>query len=299
MKRIYIAGCGGMLGEAMHAQLSKDYQIKCTDIDVNEDWLSFCDFRDYDEYQADVLEFNPDILIHLGAHTDLEYCEKEADDTYLTNTVSVENACYIANKLNVPLVYISTAGIFHSDKDTYDDWDQPSPVGHYARSKYLGEQIVANRVKKHFVFRAGWMMGGGPKKDKKFVNKIMKQIDSGADKLFVVNDKFGTPTYTHDFAKNAIQVVEKEYYGIYNMVCQGLTSRLEVAEEMLKIMKIDDKIELVKVSSDHFSKTYFAPRPVSERLLNKKLEFRGLNLMQDWRISLREYLTTYFHAPKS
>ena len=84
MKRIYIAGSGGMLGEAMHKQLMKDYTIKCTDIDLNEDWLSFCDFRDYKQYEQDVFDFKPDLLIHLGAHTDLGYCEKEEEDCYKT-----------------------------------------------------------------------------------------------------------------------------------------------------------------------------------------------------------------------
>ena len=47
------------------------------------------------------------------------------------------------------------------------------------------------------------MMGGGPNKDKKFVNKIVKQIQAGQKELFVVDDKLGTPTYTHDFAANS------------------------------------------------------------------------------------------------
>jgi dTDP-4-dehydrorhamnose reductase len=294
MKRIYIAGSGGMLGEAMHKQLMKDYTIKCTDIDLNEDWLSFCDFRDYKQYEQDVFDFKPDLLIHLGAHTDLEYCEKEEEDCYKTNTLAVENACFIANKLMIPIVYISTAGIFHSDQDTYDDWDTPSPRGNYARSKYLGEKIVQSLVPRHFIFRAGWMMGGGPKKDKKFINKIIQQIVSGKKVLHIVNDKFGTPTYTHDFAKNALEVVQSEMYGIYNMVCDGLTSRLDVAQEVIQLMGLEDKIDLVEVTSEHFQETYFAPRPLSERLINRKLDYRNMNHMRNWKLALREYLADYY-----
>ena len=117
MKKIYIAGSGGMLGEAFYSQLKNDYILKCTDIDVNEEWLSFLDFRDLDAYKKDVQAFKPDYLFHLGAYTDLEYCEKNVDDTYLTNTISVENAVYIANALDIPLLYISTAGIFDGNKD--------------------------------------------------------------------------------------------------------------------------------------------------------------------------------------
>ena len=101
-QRIYIAGCGGMLGEAFYTQFNKDYEIKCTDKDVNEEWLSFLDFRDFDNYTKDVMDFKPDYLFHLGAYTDLEFCEQNADDTYMTNTLSVENAVYLANQLDIP-----------------------------------------------------------------------------------------------------------------------------------------------------------------------------------------------------
>ena len=111
-QKIYIAGCGGMLGEAFYAQFKDDYDIKCTDKDVNESWLSYLDFRDFDAYKKDVMSFKPDYLFHLGAYTDLEFCEQNVDDTYNTNTLSVENAVYIANELDIPLLYISTAGIF-------------------------------------------------------------------------------------------------------------------------------------------------------------------------------------------
>ena len=95
-KRIYIAGSGGMLGEAFYAQFKEEYDIKCTDKDVNEDWLSFLDFRERGAYIKDVEDFNPDYLFHLGAYTDLEFCEENKDDTYATNTLSVENAVFIA-----------------------------------------------------------------------------------------------------------------------------------------------------------------------------------------------------------
>jgi len=290
MKKIYMAGSGGMLGQAFYEQFKNSYSLKCTDIDVNESWLSHCDFRDLEEYRKQVKEFRPDFLFHLGAYTDLEYCEQNVDDTYRTNTTSVENAVYIANELDIPLLYISTAGIFDGQQETYDDWDEPNPLGVYARTKFLGEKHVQMHAKRYLICRAGWMMGGGPKKDKKFVQKIMKQIKSGKTELHIVNDKLGVPTYTHDFAKNVRLLLEKEYWGLYNMVCAGLTSRLDVAHEMLRVLKLDSKIKIHEVSSDHFKKEFFAPRPDSERLVNKKLLLRNAMIMRDWKTGLQEYL---------
>ena len=293
-KKIYIAGCGGMLGEGFYTQFKNEYMIKCTDKDVNEDWLSFLDFRDFDEYKKDVMDFKPDYLFHLGAYTDLEFCEQNSDETYITNTLGVENAVYLANELNIPLLYISTAGIFDGKKEFYDDWDIPNPLGVYARSKYMGERFVVENAKRYLVCRAGWMMGSGPKKDKKFVQKLMKQIKEGKKELFIVNDKDGTPTYTHDFAKTVKILIEKEYWGLYNCVCGGQTSRLEVAQELLKVINKEKKIKINIVTSEYFKDVYFAERPASERLLSKKLNLREVNQMRDWRVALKEYVVNYY-----
>ena len=293
-KKIYIAGCGGMLGEAFHHQFKDSYELKCTDKDVNDTWLSFLDFRDYDAYAKDVKDFNPDYLFHLGAYTDLEYCERHPEDTYATNTLAVENAVYIANSLDIPLLYISTAGIFDGAKDLYDDWDMPNPLGVYARSKYMGERYVAENARRFLICRAGWMMGAGPSKDKKFIQKLMKQLKDGKKELFIVDDKDGTPTFTHDFARNVKALIEKEYWGLYNMVCGGETSRLEVAAELLKLNGLEGKVKITSVKSDFFKETYFAERPPCERLVNRKLNLRNLNLMQDWKVALHQYIEKYY-----
>ena len=274
---------------------------RCTDKDVNADWLSFLDFRDFDAYREEVRVFAPDYLFHLGAYTDLEYCELNPDDTYATNTLAAENAVHIANELDIPLLYISTAGIYDGLKETYDDWDQPNPLGHYARSKYMGERFVAENCQRHLVCRAGWMMGGGPPKDKKFIQKLMAQLKSGTTELFIVDDKLGTPTYTIDFARNAELLLSTGFWGVYNMVCAGVTGRLEVARYLIQALGLEREVTINPVSSEHFAKEYFAARPASERLLTTKLDLRGLNVMRDWRVCLDEYLAEryagYLDAP--
>lgn len=295
-KKIYIAGCGGMLGEAFYTQFKDNYDIKCTDKDVNADWLSFLDFRDFEAYKKDVMDFNPDYLFHLGAYTDLEWCEQNEEDSYITNTLSVENAVYIANTLDIPMLYISTAGIFDGEKELYDDWDTPNPLGVYARSKYMGERFVIENAKRYLVCRAGWMMGAGPTKDKKFIQKLMQQLKEGKKELFIVNDKDGTPTYTQDFAKTVKELISKEFWGLYNCVCGGQTGRLEVAQELVKVLGKENEIKITSVPSDYFKDIYFAERPASERLLTRKLDMRGVNKMRDWKIALKEYIDNYYQG---
>lgn len=289
-----MAGAGGMLGEAFYKVFREEFDVRVTDIDVNEAWISYLDFRNLALYSADVKNFKPDYLFHIGAHTSLEYCEENIDDAYATNTIGVENAVYISNELDIPLLYISTAGIFDGEQDTYDDWDTPNPLGHYARSKYMGERFVVENKARYLVCRAGWMMGGGPNKDKKFISKILKQIKAGKKELHIVNDKFGTPTYTHDFAKNVKLLFENEVWGVYNLVCEGKTSRLDVTKEILRLLDLQNSIKIAEVGSEFFQTEYFAQRPLSERLINTKLNLRGLNRMRDWRVCLKEYLESYY-----
>ncbi len=294
MKKIYMAGVGGMLGEAFYKQFKESYKLKCSDIDVNEEWLSYLDFRDEQNYRKEVLEFNPDFLFHIGAYTDLEYCELHQKDTYETNTKSVEYAVSISNDLNIPLLYVSTAGIFDGNKDVYNETDQPNPLGHYARSKYEGEVYVQENSNDFIICRAGWMMGGGEKKDKKFIQKIIKQIKSGKKILHIVDDKDGTPTYTHDFANNCKALLESQHRGLFNMVCDGLTSRHEVACELISLLDLEGQVSIEKVSSDYFKEEYFAERPACERLVNKRLNDLGINTMRDWKVALRDCLNEYY-----
>lgn len=279
-----------MLGDAFYHVFRRQYDVRCTDIDLNADWLSHCDIRDPVQYREDVERFEPDFLFHLGALTDLEYCELHPDEAYATNTLAVENAVHIATDLGIPLLYISTAGIFDGKQETYDDWDEPSPLGHYARSKLAGEMLVRESMTAYLVCRAGWMMGGGPAKDKKFIQKLMLQLKQGKRDLYIVNDKLGTPTYTYDFANNVEELLRSGFWGVYNMVCEGVTSRLDVASELVSHLGLADAVRIHEVPSDHFAEDYFAPRPASERLINRKLNLRGLNRMRSWREALHEYL---------
>jgi dTDP-4-dehydrorhamnose reductase len=292
--KILITGCGGMLGDAFFNYYKSRVNLMATDIDLNESWLKYMDVRDFSKYRKCAIDFKPDIIIHLAAFTDLEYCEKNIEETYRTNTLAVENAVCVAKEINATLVYISTAGIFDGQKKCYDDWDLPNPLNVYGRSKYYGEVFVEKNMEKYFIVRAGWMMGGGEKKDKKFVNKIMKQIISGKTELSVVNDKLGTPTYTFDFAKNVFELIKTEFYGVYNMVCGGNCSRYDVAVEIVNILNRRDRIKIKIVDSEYFAYEYFAPRPYSEELVNKKLGLRELNIMQNWKVSLRDYIMNYY-----
>ena len=109
-----------------------------------------------------------------------------------------------------------------------------------------------------------------------------------------ITDKDADETYTHDFARNVKLLFEKEYWGLYNMVCGGTTGRSEVATEVVRLLNREDEIKVTPVDSSYFAEEFFSMRSPSERLINKKLDIRQCNIMRDWKICLNEYLNSYY-----
>jgi dTDP-4-dehydrorhamnose reductase len=287
-KKILILGCGGMLGQAVYHTLKPNNQVLATDIDLNEPWLEYLDIRDIESIFKTCRSFSPDLIINLAAYTDLEFCEGNKEEAYLVNALGQDNICLVAAKYDIPVVYISSAGIFDGSQEYYNDFEVGHPLSIYGKSKYYGELQTINTLKKYFVFRAGWMMGG-LMKDKKFIKKIYDQITAGKKELFIVADKFGTPTYTWDLARSMDKIISTEYYGLYNIVCEGDCSRFDLAKEFISDLNLSDQIKINVVPSDYFEREYYAPRPASEKLTNQKLKARNLLFMRDWRVCLKEY----------
>jgi dTDP-4-dehydrorhamnose reductase len=289
--KVLITGCGGMLGEAVYATFSPKCTVRATDIDLNEPWLTKLDVRDKAAVTALCEEFKPDYIVHLAALTDMEQCEREFENSYRTNTEAVQFVAHEAQMRGIPLVYISTAGIFDGAKDIYDEDDAPNPLSIYGRTKYLGE-LIAKTVPQHIVVRAGWMMGGGPKKDKKFIGKLFKQIRDGKKEFYAVTDKMGSPCYTWDLARSLFFLLDGGHSGVFHGACDGVASRADVARELFKKIGRADLV-LHEVTSDYFSKDYGASRPASEAFRNNRLKALNPSLTRDWQTCVADYVKAY------
>ena len=188
------------------------------------------------------------------------------------------------------MTFISTAGVFDGTKESgpYTEFDAPNPINTYGATKFEAEKLVAGILEKYYIIRAGWMVGGGADKDHKFVARILSQVREGRTTIHAVGDKFGTPTYTYDFAQNMLELVETPFYGRYHMACLGEGSRYQdVALEIVDFYGRRD-VSVVPVTSDAFVDDYPAPRPRSEMMRNRMLELRGMNRMR--RGAKDEYL---------
>jgi len=297
-ERVLITGAGGMLGNAIFPTFSSRFEsLVATDKDVNEPWLKYLDVRDAKALREQFVELQPTLVLHLAACTDLEFCEVHPAVAEETNAEATRTVAALCEEFGATLVYISTAGVFDGKKDGfYTEADQPRPIMVYGQTKYDGEKHAAAGCSRHFIVRAGWMVGGGATKDKKFVHHMLGQIVSGQKVIRAVNDRWGTPTYTHDFSLNLFRLLDSRRYGTYHMVCEGSGTRFDVARMILDICGGDD-IELIPVPSSYFDENYFAPRPVSEMMINANLRALDINLMRPWQDALQDYIRREFpHA---
>lgn len=280
---ILLTGSNGMVGSYFHELKDTfDEELILTDIDT-------LDVRDYSQVNKQISQNDCSCVIHLAAETDVDLCDKDPDHAFRTNTLGTQNVALACREKDVLMVYISTAGVFGADGKAgpFTEFDTPNPANVYGMTKLKGEEVVEKFLRKYFIIRAGWMMGG-KEKDKKFVAKIKKLMET-KEELRVVNDKIGSPTYAKELVMGIRELLKTDYYGLFHMTNIGTCSRYEMACEMAKILKKDVKI--TPVSSAYFPLP--APRAYSEAMRNMKLDLLGWNRMSHWKDALREYLLSF------
>jgi len=287
-----VTGADGMLGSALCPTLSKrGYIVVPTDLSPSNEGSTRLDVRNYNQVKEIVGKVKPDIVMHLAAETDVDRCEVEPDHAFSTNTIGTQNVALVCQKQNIEMTYISTIGVFYGDKaEPYTEFDEPNPINVYGKSKLEGEKIVQSLLQKAYIIRAGWMVGGGPKKDKKFVGKIIRQIGE-TQKLKAVNDKIGSPTYTHDFSRCLADLVDSGFYGLYHCTNKGVGSRYSVAKKIVEYMGIKD-VTVEPVNSAYFPLA--AARARSEMSRNYKLELLRMDSTRHWEEALKDYIDTYW-----
>ena len=301
--KILATGAAGMLGTSLVPLFeAAGHEMVPTDIDLTNrtPWgvghprLGLLDVRDRAQVRAAFDLIQPDLLLHMAAETSLELSDADPDHAYLTNTVATKYLAQVCRTRDVPMVFISTAGVFDGTKmDPYTEFDRPNPVNTYGSSKFEAEKLVQSMLDRWYIIRAGWMVGGGYGKDHKFVSRILDLVRDGATTIHAVGDKFGTPTYTYDFARCLLNLLDSEVYGLYHMACGGQGNRYDIAACILSLLDRTD-IELIEVDSEFFKDEFPSNRPRSEVMRNMALDLQGMNTMRPWPAALEDYLHNHF-----
>lgn len=280
-KKIVFTGTTGMVGNYINTCDWHTEIVKTTrqDFDITD----LKAMTDYFDRLRDGIE----IIIHMAAETDVDKCEKDFDHAYLVNTIGTKNAVYQAMRHNVPMLYISTVGVFGGDgrMGPFHELSDACPANTYGLTKLYGETIVKNHLSKYFIVRPGWMMGG-VKKDKKFVMKIVKQILDGKKEIFAIDEIIGSPTYSKELIMTISRLIRTDLWGTYHCTNNGKMSRYEVAKFICE--QIDPSIKVTPVKSDYFNLP--APRAMSEYSENRMLNIYDMNTMSSAQDALKTYI---------
>ena len=287
--KILVTGSAGMLAaDVVPTLIKQGHEVIQTDINQRLPAIGKLDITDKDQVFKQVEKYKPDYIFHLAAETDVDLCEEQPEHAFYVNTSGTENVALACKEYKIKLLYISTAGVFYGDKKApYTELDTPNPINIYGKSKLEGENIVKKLLNEYFIIRAGWMVGGW-EIDKKKVYKIIKQLKEGKKELIVVNDKFGTPTFTKYFAKYFMDIINSKKYGTYHLACKGACSRYDMAKRIVEFMGFKDSVKVNPVTSEEYPLP--APRAQSEVMDNYKLDMLKLNNMPHWQDCLKEYI---------
>jgi dTDP-4-dehydrorhamnose reductase len=278
--KILVTGGYGQLGTAL-SEVLREHEVRLTDTDT-------MDITNPIQISAIFAEFEPEVLVHGAAYTNVDGCEQNPVLAEAVNAQGTRNLAEACREHGVAMVYISTDYVFDGTKATpYLPEDEPNPISTYGRSKLKGEQEAAS-VPSHWILRTSWVYGIG----KNFL-QTMLGLAENHDELTVVGDQVGRPTWATDLALAIKDVAEKKpEYGIYHVTGDGpLTSWAEFATKIFEIRELPTKVRAV-TTADYFGgkeEGSYAPRPLYSALDLSKSREAGLHLA-DWEESLRQYL---------
>ena len=272
--KVALTGADGMLGHAIQKVFS--------DTELMPFSLASFDITDLERSVKMLRDTRPDVLIHTAAFTDVDACETDAEKAYRVNGMGARNMAIACEEIRCPILHISSDYVFDGEKETpYNEWDRPNPINHYGISKLLAEQFVSSLTNKFYIVRTSWLYGPN---GKNFVDTILRLL-AETKELRVVNDQFGSPTFTEDLATAIRQLLGKGY-GMYHVTNSGVCSWHECALKIAELKGLQNPI--LPVTSAEFKRP--ARRPTHSAMNNTMLRLEGVPALRHWSEALEQYV---------
>ena len=275
--KVLVTGVKGQLGFDVVGELNKR-GITSIGVDIDE-----MDITDPESVKEVITKAAPDAVIHCAAYTAVDAAEDNVDLCRRVNRDGTQNIADICKELDCKMVYISTDYVFDGEGTRpWEPDDKQTPLNVYGQTKYEGELAVMNTLSKYFIVRIAWVFGIN---GKNFV-KTMLNLAKTHDKLTVVNDQTGSPTYTYDLARLLVDMVLTDKYGIYHATNEGFVTWYDFACEIFKTAGVD--IEVLPVPSSEYPTR--AKRPSNSRMSKDKLKENGFEPLPAWQDALKRYI---------
>ena len=267
-----ITGGSGQLGGAL-TQIMNNLAVAPTHKEL--------DITNRDKVFSFVKENKPSVIINCAAYNAVDKAENDVKNCMAVNYLGTKNVVEAAAEVGAYLIFISTDFVFDGEKKTpYETYDKVSPLSFYGRSKVKGEEVALS-YENSLVLRTSWLFS---KRENNFVHAVLKKAMNN-ESIAVVSDQVGSPTYAADLAETINRLIKIRPTGILHATNEGVCSRFEFAQEVLRQGGFD--CEIHSVSSKEYMSP--APRPAYSVLSKKCLDQIGVDRLPDWHDALRRY----------
>ena len=280
--KVLVTGCKGQLGY----DVSKLTKRGDTAVAVDVEEMDITDKEAVDNY---ISKAKVDAVIHCAAYTAVDNAEDNVELCRKINRDGTQNIADACKKHNLKMIYISTDYVFNGDgEEPWKPDEKREPLNVYGQTKYEGELAVEGTLDKYFIVRISWVFGLN---GKNFV-RTMLNLGKTHDKLTVVSDQIGSPTYTVDLAKLLVDMIHSNKYGRYHATNEGVCSwydfTCEIMKQAAEYYPEYSNVEVIPVSSDAYPTK--AKRPHNSRMSKDKLDENGFDRLPTWQDALKRYL---------
>lgn len=275
--RLLVTGHRGQLGKALIRRLGD----AVTGFDQPEH-----DVTDLPQVVETLREARPECVIHAAALTNVDYCTQHPDEALRVNAGGTQNVALACQQLDLPLLYVSTNEVFDGQASApYREYDPARPINAYGYSKYVGEQLVRQHLTRFYVVRTAWLFAPD---GVNFVHKIVARAREGQP-LRVVTDETGSPTYAEDLSHAIVSLMESGRYGTYHLVNEGVCSRYEFAQEILRAAGLGD-VPVEPITSDAFER---ASQPPPYSALSNTLGTLAGVTLRPWQEAVADFVAKH------
>ena len=268
--KVFIIGASGLVGgNCMKCMRENpDFDVVGSHYMFATNDTEYFDVFHPTETTFDLASFDPDVIVHTGALTHVDYCETHQDESYKNTVESTEAVILLAKKHHAKLVYISTDYIFDGEKGPYSEYDIPNPISVYGKHKWLAEQMVREHCDDHLILRITNVYGDEIR-GKNFVAFLKRLAQSGEEReLKLPIDQYATPVNAADIGKILCCLLLDGKQGIYHLASEEYINRVELATKVLKHFP-DAKVKLESVLTRDLGQA--APRPLKGGLRTNKI----------------------------
>lgn len=267
--KIFIAGASGLVGgNCLKHFKAQGHHVVGTHLSFATDETVFFNTLDPNHPENfDVKAFAPDVIVHCGALTHVDYCEDHIDESYAKTVKSTQALIELSQSCGAKMVYISTDYVFDGKGGPYREDAELNPLNIYGKHKLEAEQLVLNTLEDSLVLRITNVYGEEIR-GKNFIARIVNQcLDGQKITLNLAKDQYASPTNAWDIARAMLLLLVDKHSGIFHIGSTDYMNRVELAMRILQYFPESER-ELKAISTDSLNQP--AKRPLMGGFVKEK-----------------------------